>query len=361
MPTYNYNLNTVAQSNAQGTSVSTRERIPVRVVDIILDDNHPEYEDSNDIGVVKYRAINRDYDEERKEDLPKAYPLNTTYRIYPIKNEIVLIETAPGPDNEREVKAYYSQIVGIWDNPHHNAFPDLDIYDGELDLGENFIEDGNIRPRTPSAGDVLIEGRRGQSIRFTGTGRNTIITSGQTPSGSSQITVNENINSDPASIYMTSGRVPLSAASSDYSSYTDYIPSSPGTYSGNQIVLNSGRLVFNSRADHILLSSNLTISFNALKGFNFDTPTNFVVGAGTSIRLGSKNANHPVLKGDDTVKVLTELFETLLKLTESLVQGASQPNTIMPTVIEQGSATTYVLVNLKTRLEALKSRKTYTD
>ena len=361
MPTYNYNLNTVAQSNAQGTSVSTRERIPVRVVDIILDDKHPEYEDSNDIGVIKYRAINRDYDEERKEDLPKAYPLNTTYRIYPIKNEIVLIETAPGPDNEREVKAYYSQIVGIWDNPHHNAFPDLGIYDGELDLGENFKEDGNIRPRTPSAGDVLIEGRRGQSIRFTGTGRNTLITNGQIVSGSAVPTIRESINGDPASIYMISGQAPISAASSDYSSYTSYVPTTPGSYSGNQIILNSGRIVLNSKTDHILLSSNLTVGFNAIRGFNFDTPTNFVVGAGTSIRLGKALAEHPLLKGDDTVEVLRELLDTLLNLMEGLVQGASQPAGPMPTVIEQGSATTYVLANLKTRLEGLKSTKVYTE
>jgi len=361
MSTYNYNLNTVAQSNAQGTLGSTRERIPVRVVDTILDNKHPEYRDSNDIGAIKYRTISRDYDEERKEDLPKAYPLNTTYRVYPVKNEIVLIEIAPGPDNEREVKAYYSQIVGIWDNPHHNAFPDLNIYDGELDLGENFIEDGSIAPRTPRDGDTIIEGRRGQSIRLTGNGTDTIITSGQSPSGSNQITVDENINSDPASIYMTSERVPLSAASSDYNSYTDYIPVSPETYSGNQIVLNSGRLVLNSRADHILLSSNLTISFNAIRGFNFDTPTNFIVDAGTSIRFGSSTADHPLLKGDDTVEVLKELLDTLLNLMEGLVQGASQPIGPMPTIIEQGSATTYVLANLKTRLEGLKSTKTYTE
>jgi hypothetical protein len=361
MPAYNYNLNTVAQDNNQSTPVSTRERVPVRVVDIILDDTHPEYENSNDIGVIKYRAINRDYDEERKEDLPKAYPLNTTYRVYPVKNEIVLIESAPGPDHQKESKTYYSQIVGIWDNPHHNAFPDLNIYDGELDLGEDFIENGNIRPRTPRAGDVLIEGRRGQSIRFTGNGNGTLITNGQIITGSAVPTIPESINGDPASLYMVTGRVPLSAASTDYSSYTSYVPSSPETYTGNQVVLNSGRLVFNSKTDHILLSSNLTIGFNAIKGFNFDTPQNFVVSTGTSIRLGSATADHPVLKGDDTVEVLTELLDTLLSLMEGLVQGASQPAGPMPTVIEQGSATTYVLANLKTRLEGLKSTKTYTE
>lgn len=362
MPTYNPTLNTVLQLAPSAINVTpSRARIPVRVVDVILTTTHPLYEDSNDIGAIKYRQLNRDYDEESIENLPTAWPIEGTYRKYPLKNEIVYIETAPGPDNQTGTKTYYSQLINIWNNPHHNAFPDLNLYDGELDLGENFIEESFIIPRTPRDGDIVIEGRRGQSIRFTGNGTNTVITSGQSPSGSAQVTVDENINSDPASIYMVTGRVPLSAASTNYDSYTSYIPSSPNSYSGNQIVLSSGRLVLNSRADHIMLSSNLTISFNAIRGFNFDTPTNFVVGAGTSIRFGSATANHPLLKGDDTVEVLMELFDTLLTLTRSLVQGASQPNTTMPTVIEQGSATTYVLTNLKTRLEGLKSRKTYTD
>lgn len=362
MPTYNPTLNTIAQQGSTPSNTPRiRERIPVRVVDVILSTEHPAYGDSNDIGAIKYRQLNRDLDEESQDTLPTAWPIEGTYRKYPVKNEIVYLEVAPGPDHERGTKAYYSHPINIWNNPHHNAFPDLGIYDGELDLGDDFVEDGKIVPRAPRDGDVIIEGRRGQSIRLTGNGNSLLLTTGQSASGSSQVTVNENIDTDPSSLYMTIGRVPLTAASSDYNSYTDYIPESPSTYNGNQVVLSSGRLVFNSKSDHILLSSNLTIGFNAIRGFNFDTPTNFVVGAGTSIRLGSKNANHPVLKGDDTVEVLTELFETLLKLTESLVQGASQPNTIMPTVIEQGSATTYVLVNLKTRLEALKSRKTYTD
>lgn len=362
MPAYNYNLANLPEQNGETRSTGgTRDRIPVRVVDVILSEDHPEYQDSNDIGAIKYRQLRKDIDEESKEELPTAWPIETTYRKYPVKNEIVYIENAPGPDHERGTKEYYSQVIGIWDNPHHNAFPDINIYDGELDLGENFIEDGRILPRTPKDGDILIEGRRGQSIRLTGNGNGLFFTNGQSPSGSNQITVSEHINADPSSLYMTVGSVPLSAASEDYSSYKSYIPDSPSTFRGSQAVLSSGRLVLNSKTDHILLSSNLTISFNALKGFNFDTPTNFVVGAGTVIRLGSKDADHPVLKGDDTVEVLTELFETLLKLTESLVQGASQPNTIMPTVIEQGSATTFVLANLKTRLEQLKSRKTFIE
>ena len=362
MPTYNPTLSTIAQeASTSSPTVRSKGRIPVRVVDVILDQTHPDYQNSNDIGAIKYRALNRDNEEDTSENLPTAWPIQGTYKVYPLKNEIVFLESAPGPDQQIGNKTYYTHPINIWNNPHHNAFPDLRVYDGELDLGENFIEDGNIVPRTPRDGDILFEGRRGQSIRFTGNGTNTLITSGQTPSGSAQVTVTENINSDPSSIYMVNGRVPLSAASSIYDSYTSYIPSSPSSYTGNQVMINSGRLVFNSRTDHILLSSNLTISFNAVRGFNFDTPTNFVVGAGTSIRLGSATADHPLLKGDDTVDVLMELFDTLLNLTVGLVQGASQPNTTMPTVIEQGSATTYVLTNLKTRLEGLKSRKTYTD
>lgn len=363
MPTYNPIPLTSFSKGPASSPLSSKgkRRTAVRVVDVILTPDSPYYSDSNDIGAIKYRPLTSTVNEESPENLPIAWPLEGTFRKYPLKNEIVFLETAPGPDEQIGSKTYYSQLINIWNNPHHNAFPDLEIYDGELNLGDNFIEERYILPKTPKDGDVIIEGRRGQSIRFTGNGTNTIITSGQSASTTTDVTVNENINSDPASIYMVTGRVPLSAASSNYDSYTDYIPSTPSSYQGNQIVLSSDRLVFNSRTDHIMLSSNLTVGFNAIRGFNFDTPTNFIVDAGTSIRFGSATADHPLLKGDDTVKVLEELIDTLINLMEGLVQGASQPIGPMPTIIEQGSATTFVLANLKTRLEGLKSTKTYTD
>ena len=72
----------------------------------------------------------------------------------------------------------------------------------------------------------------------------------------------EEINKDLGSIYFGSTQqLPLNAASSDYSSYKSNPPILPNQYSGSQVIITSGRLVFNSSLEHILLSSNKSVNF----------------------------------------------------------------------------------------------------
>ena len=40
-----------------------------------------------------------------------------------------------------------------------------------------------------------------------------------------------------------------------------YIPQSPNTYQGNQVIINSDRLLFNAKTDSILLFSDQAIGF----------------------------------------------------------------------------------------------------
>ena len=98
----------------------------------------------------------------------------------------------------------------------------------------------------------------------------------------------------------------------------NFVPENPKTYQGNQVIINSGRLLFNSKSDHILLSSQRTISFEAIKGFNFDTPANFVIDVGTHIKLGSKDATEPLVKGETLRKDLLDLTKSLLNLVKIL-------------------------------------------
>ena len=136
------------------------------------------------------------------------------------------------------------------------------------------------------------------------------------------IPITENINRDKSSIYLTSTQqIPISVASQRYFSYTPRFketPTSPSSYTGDQVIINSGRLLFNSKSDHILLSSQRTISFEALKGFNFDTPANFVIDVGTHIKLGSRNATEPLVKGETLRQDLQYLTESLINLVKIL-------------------------------------------
>ena len=139
-------------------------------------------------------------------------------------------------------------------------------------LGTTFKERSNIHPLLPFEGDVIQEGRWGNSIRWGSTVKNTpnnwsvvgnngdpiiILRNGQSINASTEgwIPITEDINTDLSSIYATSTQqIPLNASSTSYTSYKDNKPVIPNQYSGNQLILSSGRLVFNSTKDHVLLS-----------------------------------------------------------------------------------------------------------
>jgi len=102
-----------------------------------------------------------------------AKPLFNNISKYPILNELVLILSAPsyGLNEDPQAKTfYYLTTVGIWNSVHHNAFPDISTYKGgNLDFGNTFIEKENIHSLLPEEGDVILEGRWGNSIRFSST------------------------------------------------------------------------------------------------------------------------------------------------------------------------------------------------
>jgi hypothetical protein len=174
-----------------------------------------------------------------------AYPMFSFIKQFPVVNEIVAIFYGPSDslnDNKDSQKLFYMPAYAMWNAINHNAMPNpLDYsnflaefatkpeYQGstvkapEMPKGYTFTESPGIRSLTPFEGDSIIESRYGQSIRFGSTvtdfkgfnpwsdvGENgspiTIIRNGQgrltDPLDPFSTTV-ENINSDGASIYLT--------------------------------------------------------------------------------------------------------------------------------------------------------------
>jgi hypothetical protein len=360
----------------------------VRVLSIVLDETHPRFKELgewNGLGIIEYEEVNNPLP---SQSLPTARPLTGNNKNLPLINEIVYIIGFPDTDIDSissNTADYYINIVSLWNHPHHNAYPTapntlpptqqkdyvqteagsirrVTDQSTEIFLGKTFVERSNIHPILPFEGDIISEGRWGNSIRIGSTVKNTpnnwsitgsngdpilILRNGQgkqTEEG--WVPTVEDINNDDSSIYLTSTqRVPLKASSTIYDSYQT-APSSPDQYSGKQVILNSGRLVFNSTQDHILLSSNQTIGFNAVSGFNFDTKSNFVVNAPT-IKLGGKNATEPILKGDTTVQILTDLIDELYKLTIALQSVTPQGG---PLVLPAATQLAPKLLQIKTQL-----------
>ena len=331
-----------------------------RVKSILLDENHPRFNELggwNALGTIEYETVATP--NSSTQLLPVAKPLDPTFRSFPLINEIVYILALPNTDigefSTTKIQ-YYISTVGLWNHPHHNAFPQnsnilppsqqkdyvqtqlgsvrrVTDQSTEIFLGATFVERGNIHPLLPFEGDKIIEGRWGNSMRLGSTVKNapntwsstgtngdpiTIIRNGQgNQTEEGWIPTVEDINNDDTSIYFTSTqKIPLEASSTSYSSYSSNPPTKPNEYSGKQLILNSGRLVFNSTEDHVLLSSKKTVNINAISGFSIDSPQSVI--QSNSVLLGGVNATEPVLKGDTTINILVDLVNQLQALTVAL-------------------------------------------
>ena len=351
----------------------TGQIFSARVIYCMLDDKtEPEAFKSRgewaSIGGIFFENVK--YPGSAKEDVNKnrfAKPLFPNLKNYPLKNEIVYIITlsSTGVETNTSDKAfYYFQPVNIWNSIHHNAIPDginnstlppsqkrdyqqteagavRKVTDGgtEIDLGDTFKEKLDTKSLQPFEGDIIHEGRWGQSIRFGSTVNNSKIKNPWSKDGKNgdPITIIKNkqrkdeedpwvpqvedINGDGSSVYLTSTQsLPINVGQNNkkYSSYTSEIPTIPEKYNGEQIILNSNRILFNTKNDHLILNSNKTISLNSEKGFNFETPSNCVIKVGTTIELGDKDATEPAILGEVFLTDFGKLLEKLSSFLKSM-------------------------------------------
>jgi len=245
-----------------------------RVNDILVSPNTQTENFFNDaggwagLGSIKFTQIGSSTDNDNPTSLI-AKPLFTNILQYPILKELVLILNAPsyGLNKDPQAKTfYYLTTVGLWNSIHHNAFPDIpnfnkkirnknktsnkEIEEGStktnnpdievLKFGDSFKEKSGIRNLLPEEGDVIVEGRWGQSIRFSSTTIKklpsnswssqgelgspiTIIRNGQSKERNTSapwVPIYEDINNDGSSIYMSSGQdIPLELSSKNLKSF----------------------------------------------------------------------------------------------------------------------------------------------
>ena len=404
-------INNVANSSKQNsfgtfTNLGLNSLIiAARVINIILDETNPrfkEFGEWNGLGTIEFDLV--DSPTPPNQLYPTARPLDPSVKSFPLINEIVYILALPNTNIGEFASTktnYYINTVGIWNHPHHNAFPQnsnilppsqqkdyvqtqlgsvrrVTDQSTEIFLGATFIERGNIHPLLPFEGDKIIEGRWGNSMRLGSTVKNTPNTWSSTGENGDPITIIRNgqgnqtdegwiptiedINNDDTSIYFTSTqKIPLKASSiNDYFSYTSNPPAKPNEYAGKQIILNSGRLVFNTTEDHLLLSSIKSINLNAVESINFDTTGPVILQAG-DVYLGSKNATEPVLLGQSTINLLQTLLQELATLTNILsLQVGVPPGVPLAPTSTQAALTNITITNLLTQLNGLKSNSVKT-
>ena len=400
----NQNLNANANNGFNVANAIAQANLirAVRVLSIVLDENHPRFQELgewNGLGIIEYEDVTNPLP---SPSLPIARPLTGNLKTLPLINEIVYILSLPNTDiatiSSNSI-SYYINIVSLWNHPHHNAFPTtpnslpptqqkdyaqttlgnvrrVTDQSTEIFLGKTFKERSNIHPLLPFEGDVLEEGRWGNSIRIGSTVKNTpnnwstvgtdgdpilIIRNGQgTQTEEGWIPTIENINNDESSIYASSTqKIPLNASSVNYFSYKSNPPQSPDQYAGKQVIINSGRLVFNTTEDHILLNSKKSINLNAIDGVNIDTPS-LTIQSG-NVYLGSKNATEPILLGNKTIATLDTLINNLSAFLQvcSTITSTSPGTFIVPLNVAATQLSSQLKV-IQGNLEKLKSNTSKT-
>lgn len=397
---FNKQLNTTSQNNVFDALATLSQTITaVRVKSIVLNETHPRFKELgewNGLGTIEFQSVDNP---QESVSYSTAVPLFPNAKTYPLVNEIVFLLTLPDNnigDLTSSSKSYYLSVVALWNHPHHNAYPTnpntpppsqqkdyvqtqagsvrrVTDQSTEIFLGTTFKERSNIHPLLPFEGDVIQEGRWGNSIRWGSTVKNTpnnwsavgnngdpiiILRNGQSINASTEgwIPITEDINTDLSSIYATSTQqIPLNASSTSYTSYKDNKPVIPNQYSGNQLILSSGRLVFNSTKDHILLSSKQTVNLNAAVSVNIDAPSTII--QSNTVYLGSKDATQPVLLGNTTVQLLNQLITNLNAFMNicSTVVGTA-PGTPLGPLNMAASQMVTTLNQLQANLEGTKSK-----
>jgi len=322
---------------------------PSRVLDIILDESHKDYPLFNTpscFGYIRHTPL----DQENPNSKIFAKPLFPHFKSYPIKNEIVyLIE---GPDNifitGGNVGTYYIPLTAIYNHPHQNILPPSQLtLDDPLKGSNTFVFREDIRPLKPFEGDVIMEGRYGNSIRlgssnfknnigFNSWSSNiesnsqpiTIIRNGQKQENKSgQEPIVEDINNDLSSIYLTTNQkinlninVPLLQQS--YSNIRvrgqqNIRQSGLSSFTKPQIIIKSDRIVFNAQEDEIYMFSKKSIGIHSSDSINMDANTSCVIKS-PEIYLGL-NASEPLLKGNTTGEYLKDILDLMNEMLDTLV------------------------------------------
>lgn len=320
----------------------------------------------------------------------ECYPLDITCKRIPVIGEQVLVIPASRADaaanRKASLRSYYLCTVGIQSNINHNALPRLNVLTSVSPLGSSekasvgatiqsplskphkfgngFVELKNLSQLQPYIGDVIFEGRFGQSIRFGYTPQNTkrsdnlvsgatieptwtsrkpeapitIIRNGAGVSRGYNKFVVEDINKDESSIWLSSQqKIGLKASNKFNVSVTPV-----NQYTKPQLILNSDRLILNSKTDGVLLSG--------AKGVYISTPS------------WKADMDKMFTQIDELKKQVQEINNVLIKLGPAL-QTAITPLggpigslvAVAPSIISSTAKVTGQLVKITTELQLMKN------
>jgi hypothetical protein len=378
-----------------------------------------DYVDKNTLnyGAIRYRLLGIG-SEINDADLPIAYPLSREDFALPVTDEIVKIYTILGLD-------YYERI-NIENSPNFNT--DLRVFiaaskttpensqrgskledyqesqssgissqtdstAGTVETirrgfnGKYFKRNMKIHQLSLNEGDKLIQGRFGNSIRFSGYIHSDktngiahpaiLIRNGESSENQKKKVfdiVSEDINGDGTSIQITSGpyKSLFTPTIKVVKEANDTYPSSDNLI-GDQLVANSGRVIISSKTAETFLFSKKRFSIFTDDNVTIDSENGFKlisqrgnislrakgnkniileVNSGAKVYHGSPTANQQAILGNKLVDLISQLIDVMTNVQYQTYMGPTIASSILPQYRTQ-------LTTIKTQLKSTLSKNNY--
>jgi len=306
-----------------------------------------------------------------------AKPFFSSIIDYPLKGELIWIkEDFPSANAEIEgtaINTYYIGTISVWGSPQQNSV-------ANYSLGTTFIQNPDVKSLLPFDGDRIFQGRQGNALRFSSTTKLyndknewssigsdsdpiTILTNGFSyePKGIYHI---EKINKDLSSIYLTSAQlIPLK---------TDKIgilnnltnPISVSNYFNSQIIINSDRVVLNSKRDEVMIFAKSNIELNTKNIINLNADERVHLNS-NKVFLGTVNnqlPTEPLVLGDKLNTLLENLLDSLYNFGISLSTVVGSPEGVPALDITSAAGSLLNDIDrINSNLEGILSQRNFTS
>lgn len=326
---YGLDINQPGASSAPRFSLSPQSAYLLGLVeDVVTNEEHPGYDPQSgrNVGDVIVRFLPQERDVPL-EKLSVATPIEANFQQYPLKHEMVLVF------RPYSGKSFYLRPLNTTNKPTENSWAGLSLEFSSPDSSQaadsralaqrggladprrkttslfdgRFAVNPSVRPVRPCEGDVILQGRFGNIVRFGSSlfsdpvtkspEPNLLITVGQgtpvevsTKDNTNTSLMYQNINLDKNSIWVvTDEKVPFIPATarsnSDRKAHLFSSERPAGEYTGAQIFVSSDRVVLNSKKNELSLFSNTEINLSALRSITVDTERSVLMTANKDIRL----------------------------------------------------------------------------
>jgi hypothetical protein len=406
-----------SNNNVKRKGVTPSLQKTAYVYEVILDESHPLLKGvsnaSSLIGTIRYRTGRGAVPP--NENLPTAIPLDKQFKSLPVINELVEIyEITPNQFGYRRIGVEINPSRTNSENnlnvfkPTSTDVQKLDGYKEGFETGTPTVDESelptnkgfgdyykpqnNIHKLKLYEGDSLVESRFGQSIRFSAynnlngeTGQNGKIKPAFAPTlilrnGESALnrkkneesSVEEDINRDGSIIAMTSGQHQLAfqPGTIDDNGKSDFVtkPQSFGDYPskliGDQLVINSGRIIISSKNAEMMFFSKKNYGFVSDGAMSIDNKLGIDVSVGDNINVVTNDRDilmytgkgsiflgntelEPIVKGQQLVDILSQLIDAI---TNQVFLTPSGPTKVGPENVSEFGGIKSKLNNILSKL-----------